>query len=432
MNRESGTEGEPVLSSKTLSVATIAALSLTGVGASSAVAAPGGQGSDRSVVKSSDRQADKAKKIYKRILKRLPKDYRAQQEASFARLGVERQPQQRIAKRRIQKVGKAALSGARAIDPSAYECGPTAFNTWLNEELADVDPTTLTFLEDMGALDVATYDALLFGAPDSGDHDLSPDHSDVLTSSFSTIQNFWDVNLDDIELLAMDRDIFSKTTHMARALKVMYEISDADATALAKDIQNLVANEPALNGGDHPIFTLNAVAFSADGAGGVSDRVAFGDGLLESMDAIGHGDVAPEAVMSHEMAHHVQFENNVQAPSTPEGTRSKELGADAFGSYSAAHPKGLNESPEALMGYQAVAYDIGDCNFESSSHHGTPNQRKASAAWGAAQYENQADPNAIEPSLSLQAKFVAALPTLTAPDAATNIRSYLIKGDKAA
>ncbi|WP_018155962.1 hypothetical protein [Demetria terragena] len=426
-------------SSKSLSLAAAVAIGATGMGTSSALAAPSvdlsGPGS--SYGKPIDlkqaanvKQAKEAKKIYQRILTKLPKDYRAKLKAFNAKAGIEHQPQQQMAITKIQNRGRAALAGKRVINPEDYECGPTPFNDWIDKELAPIESTTLTYLEDLGALEVPTYDALLFGAPDDGDHDLPAAEGPRLASSFETIQGFWDVPLDDIQLMSMDRNIFTKQSNMARTLKVLFKVGDADATSIAKDIQSLVKSDPALKGGKHALFSLNAFAYTGPDS---ADKVIFGDGILESLNETGHGAVGPDVVMSHEMAHHVQFENGTGAnvPPSPEATRATELGADAFGNYAGAHSKGLGASASDLTTYQNVAFNIGDCGFESEEHHGTPNQRKAASSWGAAEVQNQDDPTAIQPSQTLQDRFEAALPGLTAPDAKTTIAGYLKKAKAA-
>lgn len=425
----------------TLSVATVVALSMTGVGASAAGATPIGlDGSDRpSVHNKLDFSKDAtAKKLYKRITDRLPKDWKQRQAKAFKKLRIERQPQQKVAMTKIKRMGLDRLAGKRAIDPGDYECAPTNFDKWVDGVLKDVNPTTMYYLQQMGALDIPTYDAILYGATDDGHHDLTADDGPELRSDFTKLQGFWDVDLDDISLMGMDRDIFTKTDRMAQTIKYMYGVDDADATAIAKDIQNLVQGESALKGGKHPIFTLNAFAFSAEGqpdpvVGAIPDKTVFGDGILEGLKATGYSDVGPESVLSHEMAHHVQYENGTfTGEETPEATRRTELMADGFGTYAGAHKKGLNSPPAEIEKWAKSFYEVGDCSFDSPGHHGTPNQRQASSAWGAAQYVDQADPEEIQGSLPLQQKFDAALPDLTKPDAATNFKAYLKRAKTAA
>jgi hypothetical protein len=432
-----------VRKSNTLSVATVVALSMTGLGVSSAGASPIGlDGTDgpSSIHNKLDFSKDAtAKRLYKRIIQRLPSDWKQRQATAFQKLRIERQPQQKMAMTKIKRMGIDRLAGKRAIDPNDYECAPTKFDAWVDGILKDVNPTTMYYLQQMGALDIPTYDAILYGKTTDGNHNLDATDGPELKTSFTKLQGFWDVNLKDIQLMGMDRNIFSSTTRMARTIKYVYGTTTADATAIAKDIQNLIKSESLLKGGKHPIFTLNAFAFSAEGqtdpvVGAIPDKTVFGDGILVGLRATGFGDVGPEAVMSHEMAHHVQYENNTFAtnPPGPEGTRRTELMADAFGTYAGAHKKGLSKPTNEIEKWANSFYEVGDCSFDDPGHHGTPNQRKASSAWGAAQYKNQTNKDLKQPSLALQAKFDAALPVLTKPDAATNVRAYLTKVGRAA
>lgn len=57
-------------------------------------------------------------------------------------------------------------------------------------------------------------------------------------------------------------------------------------------------------------------------------------------------------------------------------------------------------------------------------HHGTPNQRRAASAWGAATVACSNAPNKVMPSLKLAAKFDKVLPELVKPDAPNSIEAY--------
>ncbi|MFE7357243.1 hypothetical protein ACFU8Q_29885 [Streptomyces sp. NPDC057543] len=64
-------------------------------------------------------------------------------------------------------------------------------------------------------------------------------------------------------------------------------------------------------------------------------------------------------------------------------------------------------------------YQVGDCSFSSVGHHGTPNQRLASSAWGASVANDAADQGHILPSMKLDELFEAKLPVIVKP-VATN------------
>ncbi|YAL81859.1 hypothetical protein ACMYYO_07830 [Dermacoccaceae bacterium W4C1] len=415
---------------KLLSIAGLMAVTVSAGGATAqAVPAASGQG----VPAASDTATKtKAEKIAERIEKKLPKDWKARKAAMDKKLGIEREPAQEAALAKVAKAAKAKKSGqTRAINPDDYQCSETKLDAYVDSILKDVDPITVLLLSLNGGLDLATYDALLFGTPNDGDHDLLPAYNTNLRNTFSITQRFWDVKLNDVKLLGMNGSVYQDEDRAARVVQALYGVGPAAATDIARDIIELIDSDPGLDGGENPIFTLNAFAFSAKGetdplVKGVPDKIVFGDGILKALKAIGLNNVGPKAVLSHEMAHHVQYENNTfdDAPSGPEGTRYTELGADAFATYSAAHKKGLGLNPSQLLKFQDSFYDVGDCSFTSSGHHGTPNQRRAASAWGAATVAYSSDPVKIIKSKNLQNKFNKVLPQLVAPDAPVLPEAY--------
>ena len=178
-------------------------------------------------------------------------------------------------------------------------------------------------------------------------------------------------------------------------------------------------------GGNNPLFTLNAFAFSAEGdpdplVQGLPDKLIFGDGIVDALNALGIGDVGPRAVMGHEFGHHVQFEDGLfDSPLTgAEATRRTELMADAMGTYFAVHARGLALNAKRVLDAEQAFFEVGDCQFASPGHHGTPLQRLRAATWGAG-VANAARPQGhVLPSLTFAATFEQQLPILVAPDAA--------------
>ena len=62
-------------------------------------------------------------------------------------------------------------------------------------------------------------------------------------------------------------------------------------------------------------------------------------------------------------------------------------------------------------------YQIGDCGFTSSGHHGTPNQRMKAAAFGFSVADEYLKQGLILTSEEFRNRFIAYYPTLIAPDA---------------
>ncbi len=136
----------------------------------------------------------------------------------------------------------------------------------------------------------------------------------------------------------------------------------------------------------------------------------FGDGILDALDKTGFRDVGPSAVLGHEMAHHVQYEDNlfVTDLTGPEATRRTELMADAFGTYFVTHKRGLALNTARVIEAEQNFYNVGDCSFDNPGHHGTPLQRLAAATWGAGVAKAASNQGHVLPSLTLDALFEKA------------------------
>lgn len=310
----------------------------------------------------------------------------------------------------------------RAINPGDYQCGPTALDSWVDEQLEGVDSLGLLLLSLYGALDMPTYDALLYET-DATPQYFGADGSQTipLTHVMRDLDRFWDVKTDDIQLVAMHDDFFSHPDKVTRITKWMYGYTDdADAEEMAQLIIDLV-HDVGFEG--NPLLTANAFAFTAEGEtdpeiAAIPDKIVVGDGILEAMDYAGLGGTAPKAILAHEFAHHVQYEDDLfDSPLTgPEATRRTELMADSFGTFSLVHKRGEAINAKRLLDAEQSFYTVGDCSFTNSGHHGTPNQRLAASAWGAGVAASQQKQGHIMPSLTLAAKFEAMLPEFVAPD----------------
>lgn len=425
---------------RTGAVTAVAALSLmlTGIGTAQAAsqdddAASSGtrQGVAHFATTPAAKKADVKQRVDD-IVKHLPSDWQQRRDAARSKFNIDHSPAEDILNGKIQQA--AAKSTASAIDPTQYQCAPTALDGYVDKILADVDPSTLFALSYTGALDIPTYDALLYGTAKDTDHQLLANYKAPLTSAFGFAQRFWDVRLNDVQLLAMHGDMLTDRNRVTKVVEYLYGVGPADATAIADDIIAIVKSDKALKNGNNPIFTLNAFAFSGEGDPDpairrLPDKMIFGDGILAALRSIGLGGangIGPKAVLGHEMAHHVQYEDNLfdSTLTGPEATRRTELMADTFGTYFVTHKKGLGATPSQVLTTEQSFYDVGDCQFTSDGHHGTPNQRRAASAFGAAQVAFSNNPNRVLPSLTLDKKFERALPQITAPDAPTSVQAY--------
>lgn len=165
---------------------------------------------------------------------------------------------------------------------------------------------------------IPTYDALFFGSNTDARYDLRSDSRQSLTKAFTVVKRFWDIESSDIQLMATHGSMLQDASRVAAVLQLPlpeFGMTRAAAEALAADIAE-AASQGFFDGGDNPLFTLNAFAFTAEGdpdpaVAGPPDKLIFGDGILDALDAMGIGDVGARVVRGHEFGHHVQFEDGL-------------------------------------------------------------------------------------------------------------------------
>lgn len=321
-------------------------------------------------------------------------------------------------KRAIRDTAWSAI-GTSAIDPGAYQCTRTALSAYVNGEVAKVNRNSLYILSVVGAFDMPSYDALIYGAPSAADtYGFNGEYTLKLTHEFRDLKRFWDVDTRSFDMVPMHgADVFSSVERTERAAELLYGPGDL-AHRVAVLTHQVMQLDPALQNGAHPIFTFNAFAFPGAPQFGIPERIVMGDGILQGMAAVGLDENAARAILAHEFGHQVQFKDGLfESPLTgPEATRRTELMADAFATYYLTHKRGLALNAKRLLPSQKSFYQVGDCSFGSDGHHGTPNQRLRSSAWSADLAASAHKQGHIEPSLSVAGQFDAALNELTQPD----------------
>jgi hypothetical protein len=323
----------------------------------------------------------------------------------------------------VEIPAKAAVR--QAVPPS--ECDPnTLLGVYVDELIGNMTDEQLTFLlaHVDTLLDVPTYDALFFGTAGDPDYALTS-HARQLQNTFRDLQGFWsDIESDDIQLIAMHGDVLLDADRIAATLSAMVELGVIDPMTpaeIAVEAQT-VADFMQAQGDfyNNPLWTLNAFAFSGEGESdpelaALPDRIVFGDGILVAYDALGLGDVGPRVIMAHEFAHHVQIELGVfeSGPTDPaEATRRTELMADAMAAYFGVHKKGLALNKKRVIDALLSFYTVGDCQFASPGHHGTPLQRQRAAAWGADLAAAARPQSYVLPAATFVDLFDAALPDI--------------------
>ena len=312
----------------------------------------------------------------------------------------------------------------RALEAVApTDCGDTDLNFWLDQELADWNAEIIYYASVSGMLDFPTYDALLFENSSQGQYfGKDGEYTKPLTKAFKDLQRFWNIDSKNIVLAAMHGDMLLDREKVIRIDRILYPSdTQEDAEFWADFILDLLNNYPQYRNGDHPIFTFNAFAqssFPFPPYGVIPSKIIMGDGIMEAYTALGFSDVAPQAILAHEFGHHIQFQLGLfDSPiSDPaEATRRTELMADAYSAYYLSHARGATMQWKRVQQFLQVFFNIGDCGFASSGHHGTPLQRMAAAEWGYSVANNAKKQGHILTSQEFAALFDAKLPELVAP-----------------
>jgi hypothetical protein len=284
---------------------------------------------------------------------------------------------------------------SRAVVPTA--CQDTPFGDYFLARAFEIPLPTLILLLQRFADQVPTYEALLFGEDDrSTFFGYNGAYTQRMNRTERDVKRFWDIKSDDIQVLAMHGTVLADPSRVIPTYTspIVFGIPQATAETWAAEVQNVMRTEPTVNGGNHPLFTFNAFAFSGSffGLPQIPDKIVMGDGVLDAYKALGFDDVALQAVFAHEFGHHIQFErdyyNELPAGADPatvdlaELTRHNELMADAFAAYYLTHKRGAALNKHRVAEFLQVFFNAGDCAFTSSGHHGTPAQRMRAAQFG--------------------------------------------------
>ena len=291
---------------------------------------------------------------------------------------------------------------AEAINPDDYICPPStpifdiysdAFFEFLFGE------TDLFFLlyVDLWADLIPQYEALVFlESEHKQEYGYDGEFTNAMDRTDKDLRRFSDIPSDDLHVVPMKGSMLYDTDRVVQAymsplVPPFFGLSEADAIFVAGLIQAALDASNLLDGGDHPLFSFNAFAFSGSAGLGIPPKIVMGDAILNGYADLGFGDVAPQAILAHEWAHQVEFYYgwyNDPVPSldppadAAEETRYSELMADSWAAYFLTHARGAAMNKWRVAEFLEVFYQIGDCAFSDPSHHGTPNQRMKAAEWG--------------------------------------------------
>jgi hypothetical protein len=311
--------------------------------------------------------------------------------------------------------------GASVIHPGDYVCPPsTSLTDWINGKIVatlSVEPDRFFQAYDLAAGDLPFYEALFFEAPSSSQYfGYAGEHTKAIEKAERQLKGFWDIP-SNIDIVPMHGSTLLDVNRVAATYEFAYGIPTSVAQFLADTLRRTLANSQTMRDGNHPYFTFNSVSVGAI-PGLVGNKIVMGDGIMAAFDDLGYGDVAPQAILAHEFAHQVQFNKGYRITGSPaERTRFGELNADAMSAFFLTHKRGATLNQKRVEEFLQVFYSIGDCQFASSGHHGTPNQRMKAAQFGFQLAHDAQKQGHLITADEFQAQFLAVYPSLIAPDA---------------
>ncbi len=300
-----------------------------------------------------------------------------------------------------------------AINGDDYECGPTSINFYVQSIIQDWNNDDFLLNYYFGG--VAFDYVYVFENEDGGQYYGSEGQfTNNINRTFKDLLSFWNIPT-DILIRDAHGNIYSDVEKV-KSILLLYGYPEGDAEYFAGILQFVYGSDKYYNY-NHPLLTFNAFAATANDFFETPKKIVMGDGLMKAYEDLEYGDVAPQTILAHEYGHHVQFAKNVVFEGTPESTRRTELMADALAAYYLTHKRGATMNWKRVQQFLEVMYTIGDCQFDDSNHHGTPNQRMKAATFG---YEVANDTKTKGKILTAEefiALFEEELPTILEPDA---------------
>jgi hypothetical protein len=314
-----------------------------------------------------------------------------------------------------------------AINPNSYVCSAASpINSYVNDQITNSltkeHDRIVELVNDWDVANVPYYEAVyLKSASTPQTYGYDGEFTKIIVKTERDVKNFWDLPSDDIQVVSMRDDVLFDVERLAATYNYVYGVPYPTATEYAEYVRNLLVTSQTMNG-HYAYWTFNAVSLTTTKPF-VQRKIVMGDGILEGYKALGFDDVAPQAIFAHEFAHQIQFAKGYRTPTNPvatsaaERSRYTELMADAFSAYYLTHSRGAAMNQKRVEQFLEVFFQIGDCSFASSGHHGTPNQRMAAARFGFSVADEAQKQGHILTGAEFFARFAAQYPTIIAPDA---------------
>ena len=306
---------------------------------------------------------------------------------------------------------------ALALEPT--DCNSaTPIRQWLGGELADWTEDATFFASVTGILDFPFLYTIYFENSGANQYfGVKGEYSQRINKTFKDLKRFWNIESNGMIIVGMHGNVLQDRNKIIQIDKLVYGDSQETAEFWADFILTMVQDFPQYRQGNHPIFTFNAFAMPRTilqaPIGIIPNKIAMGDGIMDGYTKIGFGDVAPQAILAHEFGHQVQFQLQLfENPNSAEASRNNELMADAYSAYYLSHSRGASMQWKRVQQFLQVFFNIGDCSFNSNTHHGTPAERMAAAKWGYSIAEKAQKQGHILSSQQFAIMFRAQLPLI--------------------
>lgn len=268
------------------------------------------------------------------------------------------------------------------VEPSP--CGPTPFDAVISASIdSNIDALGASWFFDYVDFNffytITDPRPQYFGA--------NGQYTNLVRKIERNLVNFWDMP-GEITVRGQHNATLDNEEILIEILTFWYGFPEADAALFADFFVNFVNVESTFLV-ETPLISFDGFAIALGGLLGQGDLIVIGDGIVELLSETGVEDkVVWNGIMAHEWAHHIQFNNfgdwypGGAADNEPEATRTTELEADFFTGYYLTHKRGGTYNWKRVEDFLALFFNIGDCGFTSSGHHGTPIQRMEAAHQG--------------------------------------------------
>ncbi|MDT0642948.1 hypothetical protein RM553_08905 [Zunongwangia sp. F363] len=272
-----------------------------------------------------------------------------------------------------------------AVAPS--ECSTTELTIVQNKYITDIinDPVALA---NNGIYSDLNYYYSYYLADGDQYFGAEGDYTKLMIKRQRELVKFWDMPVEirvngQHTATLNDRDKIAEVFenfYGFRVNGVFVPLTTEQAYAQADIILEL--NESSPNLPENPYF-------ATDGFASTNRTIVIGDGLPTWLSETGIDEgIVWTGILAHEWAHEIQFLNYADwypygaAQDPAADTRYTELEADFMAAYYMTHKRGATYNWKRVEEFFDLYFQIGDCGFSSSGHHGTPLQRLEAARQG--------------------------------------------------